>query len=396
MNTRDLYGGLLAAAAGLLTMAGTAAAGLLLLDAGRIGELPKLTAAVVALAVGATADITARPTTGLPLALQGGVHVMPLGVSLAGAVVLGALLLRRAKEGLLVRSLTALVALPAGLTAVAFLARGPLTFQLPTSGWTARGATGTAICAPNAATQPSGAPTQLPDVPLRSGSGGLEAGFSVAVGQVALGAAGFVLVVGAGCWLLTRCHFRARRLGVGIVGAIATVCVVASWIVGGAAAAGGVLLALPLALFGFLLLGLGVPWTFASEGLLNCAGDPSSPSVLTAVSVALLLAGGVAVALRTAGPTGPPLRRAAILAAQLALVTGVVLTGMALLVRLSAQIGIEAFFFEQTVLDAQVAANPLIALAVGLAGGALAGFAGRLLVDHRTSLSWRAWSERTR
>lgn len=408
MTGRDLYGGLIAAAGGLLAMACTAAAGLLLVGAERIGELAELTAAVVALAVGGPVDVLARPATGLPVALQGGVQVMPLGVSLAGAVVLGGLLLRRGKDRLLVRGLASAVALPAGLAAVALLARGALKLQLPTGAWSARSGFGTASCTRDSSGQPpgcSGGMWQLagggPGVPLPSGGSALDASFSVVVGQTALGGAGFALAVAGVCWLLARFHLTARlRVVVGTAGAVTAVCLIAAWVSAGAAAAGGVLLALPLAVFGMLLLGLGVPWTFSSDGLISCAANPNVPIGLTGLSVAVLLACAIAVAARRTGPPGRPLRRAAILAAQFALVVGGVLTSMALLVRVSVQVGIEAFFFQRTVLEAQVATNPLIALALGLAAGGLAGFAGSLLVDGlrqgRASLSWRAWSERIR
>lgn len=131
MRPRDVGAGLVAAAAALLAMAGTAAAGLLLLDAGRIGDVGALTAAVVALAAGGPATLTATPPGDVPIALHAGVEVMPLGVTVAGAAVLGALLLRHGRDGMVVRGAAATVAVAAGLLVVAQVGSGTVAVRLP-------------------------------------------------------------------------------------------------------------------------------------------------------------------------------------------------------------------------------------------------------------------------
>ncbi|MEV7092683.1 hypothetical protein AB0M80_07530, partial [Amycolatopsis sp. NPDC051045] len=68
---------------------------------------------------------------GLPFSLHGAIHLMPLGISLVGAVVLGALLLRHGRTGLPVRAAAAAVAFPAGLAAMSLAARGNLTLPPP-------------------------------------------------------------------------------------------------------------------------------------------------------------------------------------------------------------------------------------------------------------------------
>ncbi|KDN18956.1 streptophobe family protein [Amycolatopsis rifamycinica] len=372
---REVIRGLVAAAAALLAMAGVAAAGLALLGAGRVGGLGGLTAAAVALAVGGSAEAGGTPAGGLPVAVRVGLEVMPLGVSLAGAVVLGSLLLRRG-DGLLVRGAVAAVALPAGLAVLALLARGTLT--MPDGvGAGAAGACGRAA-----------GPVRLP------GSGRLDAGFSVAVGPVVVGATAGVLVVVGVCWLVTR--FPAVAAGVRAVRwpavGLAVLCLAVAWTFGGTAAAGGVLLALPQLLGGAVLLGLGVPWTIGSSGAFSCAlpALPVSPGgPLLGLSAVVLLGCGVAVAARTRR-SGGPLRRAAGLAVRFAPATAAVLAVVTLLSRISADVTVSAFGFSLPVFAVRLTANPLLALVAGLGGGAVAGFAGSLLAD-AISVSSRAW-----
>ena len=107
---REVWRGLVAAVAALGAMGGTAVVGLLLLGVGRVGEVDRMTAAVVAMAVGGSVELGAVPGGRVPFALQGNAELVPSGVALAGAVVLGWLLLRHpltgeraASRGLLVR-----------------------------------------------------------------------------------------------------------------------------------------------------------------------------------------------------------------------------------------------------------------------------------------------------
>ncbi|ADJ44951.1 hypothetical protein AMES_3126 [Amycolatopsis mediterranei S699] len=373
---REVGRGLLAAAAALLAMAGVATAGLALLGAGRAGGLGALTAAAVALAAGGSADVVAAPSGGLPLAVRGGLEVMPLGVSLAGAVVLGALLLWRREAGVLVRGAVAAVALSAGLAVSALLARG--TLRMP-DGVTAGGAGGCGRAA---------GPARLP------GSGRFDAGFSVAVGPAVVGAVAGALVVVGVCWLATRfpavaTGLRAARwpaAGLAVLG------VAAAWTFGGAAAAGVVLLALPQLVCGAVLLGLGVPWTISSSGVFSCA-LPAAPvptgGPLLGLSAVVLLGWPVAFAAGRRRPGGP-LRRAAAAAAWFAPAAGAVLAVVTLLSRISVDVTVGVFGLALPVFAAQVTANPLLAVVAGLAGGAVAGFAGSLLADG-FSVSSRVW-----
>ncbi len=344
---REVARGLGAAVAALLAMAGVAAAGLAPLGAAR------LTPAVVALAVGGPVDIEAVPSGGLPVAVRGSLHGIPLGVSLAGAVVLGWLLRRRDGE-LLVRAAVAVPAFAAGLAGIAALATG----KLPATTGGLRGCVSAARGTP---------------VPGR-----VDAGFSVAVGPTVLGALILALTVVGGCGLMTRfpsaaAGFRVLRWPVAV---LVVGCTAAAGAFGGAAAAGGVLLVLPQLVTGAVLLGLGVPWTV--DPALPCVPDLGQFTPGLWVSGALLLVSVTVLVVRR----GRPLRRAAAVGA----VAGGVAVVMTLLSRVSAEVSVAAFGFSVPVLDVRLTANPLLALAAG----ALAGFAGSLLAG-AISVSSRAW-----
>jgi hypothetical protein len=344
---REVSRGLTAAVAALLAMAGVAAAGLALLGTGGAG----LTAAVVALAVGAPVDVEAMPAGGLPVALHGDLHVIPLGVSLVGAVVLGWLLRRRDGE-LLVRGAVAAAAFSAGMVVIALLAKGNLAL-------------------PEGAGGPKGCVSTGSRLPL---PGHLDAGFSVAVGPAVLGAAILALAVVGVCWLMTQFPFVAKGFRVlrWPVAVLVVACTAAAGAFGGAAAAGGVLLVLPQLVTGAVLLGLGVPWTV--DPALPCVPDLGHFTPGLWVSGALLLVSVLVLVVRR----GRPLRRAAAVGA----VAGGVAVVMTLLSRVSADVSVTAFSFSVPVLDVRLTANPLLALAAG----ALAGFAGSVL-----SVSSRAW-----
>jgi len=359
---RDVVRGVTAAVVALLAMAFVAGAALLLLDANRFGSWASLTAAIIALAVGGAAGFDATPSGGLPITIHGAIHLMPLGISLTGAFVLGALLLRHGRTGLPVRTAAAAAAFPAGLAATALAARGTLTLRLP-GGFAASG------CGP--------------DLPFRGAlPSSLSTAFSVDVAPAAATAAIGVLAVAGVCWAALRFPAFAAGLrgALTAMGALTAVCLVAAVTFGGAAAAGGVLLVLPQVVSTVLLPGLGVPMT------LPCGVQPSH----TWLSAVVLLGCGIVVAARTRHRPGGPPHRAAVVAVRLGPALGAVLAVLALLSRVSLELGVAVFSFSIPVLGA----NPLLALGAGLAGGALAGFAGSLLVDafrSRSSVPSRTW-----
>ncbi|MGW6443247.1 streptophobe family protein [Lentzea sp. NPDC055074] len=372
---RDVWRGVTAAVTSLAAMAGVAAAGLLLLDAGRVGGLGRLTAAIVAMAVGGSAEFGAAPGDAR-FTVRGDVEVVPSGVALAGAVVLGWLLLRH-RDGLLVRGAAAATTFTAGVVAIAWTARGTVT---PPRG-AAGGLSGT--CGLPAAS-PLGRVGAVDSLGL---------GFSVPVGPVVAGALCWALAVVGVCWLVARFEVSLRA-PLWTVGALVGASLLLAWVLGDPAVAGGMLLLLPSVVVGVVSFGLGVPWTVESSGVLACALDgvapPSPGGSLTWVALAVLLALGVVTGL--AGGLGDrPLLRAACGGA----VLGVSLGVLAWMSRLVARLGVEAFAFSVPVLEVRVAASPVGAV---LAGGA-AGVAGGLLVAgvlRLTSVPWPAWRDRVR
>ncbi|MFJ5991397.1 hypothetical protein [Lentzea sp. NPDC092896] len=362
---RDVVRGVTAAAAALTASVGAAAAGLVLLDAGRAGDVGRMTAAVVALAFGGSADVSAVAAEGLPVSVRGSLAVVPSGVALVGAAVLGWLLLRH-RDGLLVGSAAAAVTFPAGAAAVALWARGRVA---PPGG--ALGG-GSGVC---------GLPA---DGLLGRGRavGALGADFSVSAWPVAAGAACWGLAVIGLCWLAVR--FRITRIGplwtaLGLV----VVGVLLAALLGGPAAAGGVLLLFPLVLVAL------VPWTVSTDGALACVLDGAAPAAPGGLLVwAAVVVAGVVVAL-SAGRSDRPWRRAALAGAG----TGVALGVLAWLSRVSVRLGVDAFGFSVPVLDVSAAVNPLAALVSGSAAGAVA----VLLADgvlRLVSVGSPAWNNR--
>ncbi|WP_328616902.1 streptophobe family protein [Amycolatopsis sp. NBC_00355] len=361
---RDVRRGLGAAAAALLVMAAIALAALLLLGAGRFGDLTALTATVVALAVGGSADVVATPSGPLPIAVHGAVDVLPLGVSLAGAVVLGALLLRHGRDGLAVRATSAAVAVVVGLAAISLMSKGNLALRMPGDSG------GGSVCGAG-----TGAASRF--------GGAVDAGFSAAFLPSVAAAAVWALVVAGSCALAGRfpAVVPGLRVAAMVFGVLTACSVLVAGVFGGAGAAGVVLLALPQAVSGALVLGLGVPWTVTSGGVLSCAVHGIEPGgAWIWVPVVVLTACTVVVATRSG--SGGLLRRAGVFAA----VTGGALAVVTLLSRVSVDLGVTAFGLSIPVLDGRLSANPLLALAAG----AVAGFASGLLAG-AISVSSRAW-----
>ncbi|MDR7276303.1 hypothetical protein [Catenuloplanes atrovinosus] len=385
MAVRDVYEGAAAAGVALLAMAGTAVGGLLLLDAGRFGRVDRLTAALVAMAAGGPAEVGAAPG-GLPIAVQARVEVIPLGISLVGAVVLGVLLLWRGRERLLLRGASAVAVVAGGVGVAAWAARGPVTAPVGDA-LTGGGA------APRCASSGAGLP--FPGTGLPFGGGGslssLDGVVAVAAGPAVLGAAGGALAVVAVCLLVAR--FPASAAGLRTLGwsasVLAVLGVLGVWIVAGPAAAGGVVLASPVAVGGAVLLGLGVPWPVHVDGALSCVldGGVALPAggMLVVVAGVILVAAGVVVASVTVR-AGGPVRRAVVFAAWFGPVTGAVLGVLAVLSRASAEVGVRALLFSVPVLEVRAAPDPWLALLAGVVAAAAAGFVASLLAD---GLRWR-------
>lgn len=348
--TRNVVRGVVAAVAALAVMAVVAVAGALLLG---VDVVVPVAAALVALAVGGPAEISAG------FGLSGRFAVVPSGVTLAGAVVLGWLLLRGDRDGLPVRSAAAVVAFPVGVAAVALAARGSVL--LP--GGAGGGLSGTTC-----------------GLPAAGRAGSFDTGelwFSVPVVPAVGGAVVSVLVVVGVCRLVARFETELRSL-LWMVCGLGVFCVLGAWFLSGSAAAGGVLLLLPLLVFGAVALGSGLPWTVETGGVLACALDD-----VTVPSPGIWVAAAVLLGLGLAGGRLPVVWNGVVL--------GVVLGGLAWVSRMSVRLGAEVFGFSVPLLEASAAVNPSAAAALG----SVAGLAGAAL--HRLgSVSSTRWKSRVR
>lgn len=203
VTPRDLREGAVAAVAALTTMAAVSLAGLLLLGADPSNGLAGLTAATVALAVGGSVQVEALSAGAVPVSVQGVLEVMPLGVSLAGAAVLGAMLARRGRTRFLSRSGAAVAILGACLVAMTRLTRSTMGLRPPEAVSTAVTDSITSSC-------PTG----------RFGGGWtastadrlavVDVGFSVTTGPTLVAALAWVAAVVSVCWLALRYRTVAR------------------------------------------------------------------------------------------------------------------------------------------------------------------------------------------
>jgi hypothetical protein len=413
IRPRDLLEPVAAGAGAVLAMAGVAILGLYLTGAGKIGQLPGMAAATVGLAVGGSAGLGAAPTLGdlgvsglgsngaalpfgglaggrgpaggrlpfggltghggggLGIGLQGSVHGLPLGVTLAGAVVFGVLLLVPVRRrgplptgNLLLRAGLGLASVLGALALLTRAGHGALKAQsvrrLPTLSYH----------------------TDLRPVLI---GGLIWAVFTLALAALAAG----VLPI----------HPAVRRTGRAVLGTLLGL-VAAGTLLGLVAAvglwdarlAGAALLIAPNLVFLAVPLGLGVSWSLAADPAfldrllpgshslslsgLTASGRPLWPvpvtlAVLTLLACAVLSASG--------SPAASVRRRSLITALCLGVAFGIVLPASAALTGVSADAGVS--LFGHTMLGASLSlhADLVLATLIGLAGGALAGFLGGLL-----------------
>ncbi|MET9793655.1 streptophobe family protein [Streptomyces canus] len=296
-------------------MATVSALSLALLDAGSLGSLWSLTMALTAMAVGGSASADPEGTAGtggigglaslfgggggMGPSMSGAADVVPLGVTLVGAVVLWIVFSRRLRQGqqrrftggeLIVRAAGAGTAALVTLMIVAGLAHGSVT--VPTSAMTGMRGPG-ADQFTGGLGDPSGGLEDL----FGGGSGGLgglmgggdRAAQPAMAYQVSVGSAGFgavlwvAVVIGAGCLISRRLRLPLggaldglrAAWGPSVSAVVRTILVLAAVplvtlafigaVVGGRAGsvAGAALLLAPNALAVFLTLGVGSPWTAA-------------------------------------------------------------------------------------------------------------------------------------
>ncbi|WP_416976551.1 streptophobe family protein [Streptomyces sp. T028] len=456
-----------AALCAVAAMAAVSALALWLLDAGQVGSMWSLTMALTALAVGGSVNAgsdTAGATTGSGIgdllgglfggggmapSMSGAADVAPLGVTLAGALMLWGVFSRQLHQRrcdtreLAARAGGAAAAALVAVLVVASLAHG--TFSMPAS-----------------------AMSGLRDG-QRVGSGGFAGGEGDLMGglfggggtpqdmtmayEVHAGAAGVgavlwaAVVLAVGCLISRKVRMplggtvdRLRPAWVpGIAAIIRTLLVVAAVplvlvtllgaVVGGraATAAGAALLLVPNAVAVFLTLGVGSPWTASTEQVQSEGGNPFAalmgqmggqqastppdrtahlrdlaaggwPLWLGALTVTALLLLGCAYRAAKAtdpartpplhryrGPFGPHLG----FAERFAVGTALIMGAAAWLAGASGHFGITMFGSEMGGTRAELTGNVLVTVVFGLLVGGVAGLAGcslRGVVDRRSRL----------
>ncbi|MFD6973931.1 streptophobe family protein, partial [Streptomyces sp. NPDC059949] len=396
----------------LIVMAGVAAAGLHLLGADAAGgSLGAMTAAVVVLAVGGTVtpsgDVSAFGVTGADA--QTSLDVMPLGVSLAGALVLAWVFLRSlrtgAGAGARVAALTALLVATAGglawaghdvvtLDGTAALPKTPAKVEIPGIGDIGIGDIGGLL------------PDRIGDlIETRT-----RVGFSVELGPSLAGAGVWVLAVLAVALLVSRrgpaalARFRPAASAVVAMLLVAVAAGLASavWAALGETAAepgqgrrvlGAALLGAPNGSWLGVLLGLFVPVHGQVTGeparllpdplddlLAVSAREPVTVArlaeydervwLLVAGAALLLLYAGVLAAVRTPGRGIPGC------AARMSAVTGVTLAVLAWLTGLSADASLAVLGVDAVDAGVELRGDVVYALLLGAVWGAVAGGVG--------------------
>ncbi|APU39699.1 streptophobe family protein [Streptomyces sp. TN58] len=393
----------------LIVMAGVAGLGLHLLGADAAGgSLGAMTAAVVVLAIGGTVepsgDVSVFGVAGA--GAETSVDAMPLGVSLAGALVLAGVFLRSLRVGS-----------GGGETAARVVVS---TALLVAAAWGLAWVGHDVVTLDGAALPRAPAPVKV-EVPGIGDVGGLlpdrvgdlveartRVGFSVEAGPTRVGAGVWALVVLASALLVSRrgpaVLARVRPAAFAVVTA-GLVAVAAGWAAAVWAALGddhprrvlgAALLGAPNGSWLGVLLGLFVPVRGGASGeaaglLPDPLDDLLSASTREPVTVArlaeydgrvwllvagaflLLLAAGVLAAVRTPG------RGVAGCALRLGAVTGVALAVLVRLTRLSADASLAVPGVDTVGAGMELRGDVPYALLLGSVWGALAGGAGALL-----------------
>lgn len=335
-----------------------AAAGLFL-----IGVSPGApTVATLALAGGGAVDVAGVPAEGARLgaSVHGAIHVVPLGVSLTGALVLAALLRRHAPS--LLSLVTTMIAAPPAFALPALAGHGRLTIAAPC---------GLGGC--------------------RSALGGITVDYHADVCRTALGGLVWTLVVLA-LTLLSSRHVRlpewvrpAVTTSVAVLLCAALAVVVAGLVVAvgnGRRTAGAALLAGPNVAFAGLSAGLGVPWSAGSAAPVRAGvAHGLSWAVPVLFAAAVLPAVGILIAARTPAPAGSAWRRGLTRAGRSALTTAILVAGTTAVAGGSAHLSVAVLGFTLPVVVLRAAGDILVALVLGAAAGAVAGLAGGALPE---------------
>ncbi|MFI6149453.1 streptophobe family protein [Streptomyces sp. NPDC051109] len=395
----------------LVAMAAVAALGLRLLGADAAGgSLGAMTAAVVVLAIGGTVtpsgDVSVLGITGpgAPSSLD----VMPLGVGLAGALVLARIFLRSIRSGAPRGELAARAAAVAALLVAAAGGLARAGHEVVTLDGPQLPRTPSELAVPGIGDIGGLLPDRVGDlIDTRT-----RVGFSVESGPTLLGAAVWVLCVLAVALLASRrgpAAFARLRPAVSalvtaLLVAVAAGLAAAVWAAAGdehpGRVLGAALLGAPNGAWAGVLLGLLVPFDGRATGTLGrllpdplddllgaSAREPVTVSrlaeydgrvwLLVAGAGLLLLCAGVLAAVRTPG------RGIAVCAVRLSAVTGAALAVLALLTAVSVDASLSVLGVDAVGAGLDLRGDVLYAPALGAAWGAFAGGAGALLAGRR-------------
>ncbi|MBP2402147.1 hypothetical protein SNS2_0732 [Streptomyces netropsis] len=409
-----------------LAMAGVAAAGLHLLGADGAGALGPMTAAAIVLAVGGSVT-PSGDVEAFGLQASGAytaIDIAPLGVSLAGALLLGWIFARslRAAGGTpRPAELLARVVAVAGLfllllAGLAWAGEDTVTIDGKELGLGGGPGGGPHLEIPGLGDIGGGLPDRLADL-----AGAKAAvGFSVRTGPSLLAGALWVLAVLVIALLVSRRAPLPRGWGAvdrAVRPAVSALCAVLVLAVGAGLAAaayaatgdghprrvlGAALLGAPNGVWLGVPLGLLVPWRGSASGaltqvlpapldeLLGMSADEtvtvgrlaefdSRVWLLTVACALLMLTAGLLTAVRTPrGRTGP-VGFAARCALRLALASALVLPLLVLLTRVKADASLSVLGFDAFGAGLELSGNVPVALVLGAVWGAGAGAGGALL-----------------
>jgi len=446
-----LLRGIAAGAAAVLTMAVICGIGLAATGAADLGALVPLIAAAVALASGGRVDfilaVNGRGASALG-GLTGGLELMPLGATLAGALVLAVVVLRpptkqpRSLSVPAVRAVGALAGYLSLLAVAASTGHGTLTRAAGGTPTPAPSTSGGGIFDNNGL--PAGENPRLNPGGTGTGGGARDLGdlisdgrvlhYNTVAGATLLHGLLVVLLILALCWVAgrsapapawVRSVLRpAVSATATVILAISAVGVVAGALVApfrpnGWPALGALVLGWPNAFFIGWESGLNVPWTIDAAGVFGnrqLAGvgaanggqqwprpllDPSAmdgkaAALLVTAAALIALACGVLTVVRfrkSAPPSltaAPMLRQAAVPAIALGGVLAVVLPLGGLAANASGGIGLHILGFSVATVSLEVSGGLWQAALSGLLGGAAAGLLGAFLVAAFTRRRQRA------
>jgi hypothetical protein len=426
---RDVWEPAIGVVAAYLAMAGTAAAALALLGAGRIGQLHQMVPAVVALASGGSVDLSASLGGSLPISAtaSGTVGVMPLGITVVGIAVLAAaflLPLRRRPPltgaALALRAISAIVGYLVLAGVAASMGHGTVTVDFGgRSGGKGRLSGLDGILA----RRHNGTAGQGGRRGLNLGNllgDNTKLSYHTDVATTVLAGSLVVAALLAVCWLAARrTPLPDTWTAVERVRPIATAAVLVALgllalgvLAGGVAGvasghfgqvAGVALLGLPNVITVGLAFGLGVPWSIDTGGSLaerlmpaiqhrlpnngvvalgSMPGHHGGVLVPVLLAMLVLLAFAVLAVVRS-GPAreGHVLARAGRWAVPVGVVTAAVLPIVSTLAAVSIRLSATAFGFSLPGMALGFSGSTLKALGYGGLAGLVAGFLGSLLVD---------------